>query len=330
MVIEDLLSRDEFMMYRTPQVRGVHYAEVCTAFGAARIAGELGDSTVLRRLSERYMTVIEDSIENTANHVDVNVYGILPLELYRQTGNRVFYDQGMELADSQWEDPRPDGLTRQVRFWIDDVWMIGSLQIEAYRVTGDKKYLDRAALMTIAYLEQLQRPNGLFYHGTEAPFFWGRGNGWVAAGLAEVLTELPEDHPLYQDILDGYTKMMNSLLEYQAEDGMWRQLVDVDTAWKETSCTAMFAYAMAQGVKHQILPEKKFTPSYQKAWLALTGYINSEGKLSDVCVGTGQSKEIEFYLSRPTVTGDFHGQAPVLWLAYCLINEEDSTKNKNK
>jgi len=29
---------------------------------------------------------------------------------------------------------------------------------------------------------------------------------------------------------------------------------------------------------------------------------------------TGQQDDIEFYLKRPRVVGDLHGQAPVLWL----------------
>ena len=63
--------------------------------------------------------------------MDVNVYGILPLELYRVGTGEAFREQGMRYADGQWEDPLPGGMTRQVRFWIDDIWMIASLQIQA-------------------------------------------------------------------------------------------------------------------------------------------------------------------------------------------------------
>ncbi|MBN2348653.1 MAG: glycoside hydrolase family 88 protein [Bacteroidales bacterium] len=321
LIIEDLLSRPGFMMYETEHATAVHYAEVCTAFGAARLAGLIRDDTTLNRLSERYMRVITDSLPNTANHVDANVYGILPLELYKQKHNPVFFEQGIDLADRQWGDPLPDGLTNQTRFWIDDMYMIASLQVQAYRVTGNTIYLDRAALEIVTYLEKLQQSNGLFFHGENAPFFWGRGNGWVAAGLAEVISEIPEDHPQYIAIVEGYKKMMNSLLKFQAEDGMWRQLVDVDSSWKETSCTGMFGYAMAVGVDKGILGRKDFEPAYQKAWLALTDHINEEGKINDVCVGTGQSTDINYYLNRPTVTGDFHGQAPVLWFAWRLLKE---------
>jgi rhamnogalacturonyl hydrolase YesR len=322
LVIGDLLARDAYMMYRTEEVRAVHYAEVCTAFGAVRLAGWKKDQELLRRLSDRYMKIIDQGIENTANHVDANVYGILPLELYRYTGNRRFFEQGIALADGQWKDPLPNGLTKQTRFWIDDVWMIGSLQVQAFRITGDTVYLNRAAREIAAYLAKLQQPNGLFYHGPEARFFWGRGNGWVAAGLAELISELPEDHPLYETIFKGYVKMMASLLEFQAPGGMWRQLIDVESSWEESSCTGMFGYAIAVGVQEGILDPEKFSSSYQLAWMALTDRITPDGKLEGVCVGTGQSKQIDYYLNRPTVTGDFHGQAPVLWLAYRLMLEK--------
>jgi rhamnogalacturonyl hydrolase YesR len=319
LVIHDLLNRPDFMMYKTEHATAVHYAEVCTAFGAARLAGLFSDEEILRLLSLRYMKVLEDSIVNTANHVDANVYGILPLELFIQTRDSVFYRQGIELAIDQWKDPLPDGLTNQTRYWIDDIWMIGSLQIQAYRVSGDQSFLDKAALETVAYLEKLQQPNGLFFHGENAPFYWGRGNGWVAAGLAEVISELPKNHPLYPRLENGYKRMMKALLGYQCEDGMWRQLIDNDTSWKESSCTGMFAYAIAVGVNRGILPRKNYKKACQNAWMALTDYISDEGLVRNVCVGTGQSTDVNYYLNRPTSEGDFHGQAPILWLAYMLL-----------
>ncbi len=320
-IINDIFTRDEFMMYISDHCTAVHYAEVCAAYGAAKLAGLLNDSVTLKKLTDRYMKVLEDSLINTANHVDANVYGILPLEMYMQTKNEIFFKQGIELADLQWENPLPDGLTNQTRYWIDDVYMIGSLQVQAYRATGKSIYLERAALEINSYLEKLQQPNGLFHHGENAPFFWGRGNGWVAAGLAELISELPESNPYYKAILEGYKKMMYALLKYQADDGMWRQLIDKDDSWKETSATAMFGYAISVGVKKGILPKNEFAKSYQKAWLALVTYLNEEGKMTNVCVGTGQSTDINYYLSRPTTTGDFHGQAPMLWFAYNLLSE---------
>jgi len=319
MIIDDLLSRKDLMMYVTDFWTGAHYAEASTGFGAARLAGFLEDSITVDKLKKRYIQVIEDSLVKDAAHVDANVYGILPLELYMQGAGEIFLKQGLDLADGQWEDTLSNGLTSQVRYWIDDVWMIVSLQVQAYRATGNEIYLKRAAKVAGAYLKKLQQPNGLFYHGENAPFFWGRGNGWVAAGLAELLIELSESSPYYISIFEGYRKMMYALLKYQAEDGMWRQLIDKEEAWKETSSTAMFGYAITVGVKKGILPEDEFTRSYQKTWNALVKYIDEEGKVTNVCAGTGKRDSMEYYLNRPRNTGDLHGQAPVLWFAYSLL-----------
>ena len=61
---------------------------------------------------------------------------------------------GLAFADAQWDNPLPDGLTEQTRWWIDDMYMITALQLQAYRATGDAKYLERAAREMVAYLEE--------------------------------------------------------------------------------------------------------------------------------------------------------------------------------
>ncbi len=83
----------------------------------------------------------------------------------------------------------------------------------------------------------------------------------------------------------------------------------------------MFGYAMSLGVKKELLPEDPYRKAIDKAWQALTTYITPDGKLREVCVGTGQSTDTSFYLMRPRITGDLHGQAPLLWLAYSLLAE---------
>lgn len=300
-------------------VFGIHYAEACAGFGAVRLADALKDSALLERLAQRYAVERTDTIPNSANHVDVNVYGILPLELYRVGMGEAFREQGLRYADGQWEDPLPGGLTRQVRFWIDDIWMIASLQVQAFRVTGKPEYLERTARVVAAYLEKLQQPNGLFYHGSEGPFFWGRGNGWVASGLAELLTELPQSDPHYSAILEGYSRMMKALLHHQGEDGIWGQLIDHPGSFRETSASAMFGYAMQVGVNRGLLPRRPYGKAVERAWKGLGRYLNEDGTLREVCVGTGQSTDINHYLTRPRVAGDLHGQAPLLWFAYSLI-----------
>ena len=68
--------------------------------------------------------------------------------------------------------------------------------------------------------------------------------------MTEMLRDLPADHPQRARILKGYKTMMAALLKYQAKDGMWRQLIDHEEAWPESSSSAMFTFAMIAGVKH--------------------------------------------------------------------------------
>ena len=77
-------------------------------------------------------------------------------------GNRSIWTLGRNLADQQWAKTTPDGITAEARYWIDDMYMITAVQVQAYRATRDTKYIDRAALTMAAYLDKLQQPNGLF------------------------------------------------------------------------------------------------------------------------------------------------------------------------
>jgi rhamnogalacturonyl hydrolase YesR len=247
------------------------------------------------------------------------VFGTVPLELFIQTRQPKYLDLGKTFADRQWLEPDAQGLTGESRFWIDDMFMITAVQVQAYRATGDRKYLDRAALEMSVYLDRLQKPNGLFYHAPDVPFFWGRGNGWVAVGMAELLRSLPKDHPKRARILDGYRKMMASLLKFQTADGTWRQLIDHPEAWPETSSTGMFAFAMVTGVKEKWLDAKTYASAARKAWLGLVHYIDAKGDISNVCEGTNKLNDLQYYLNRARLTGDLHGQSPVLWTASALL-----------
>ena len=300
------------------------YPEVCAAFGALRFADAAGDAALEQKLITRYAFILTPAgrqMISTNRHVDFHVFGALPLEIYLLNGDPRDRDFGLRLADDQWVDPRPDGLARESRWWVDDTFMIGCLQIQAYRVTHDAKYADRVATELAAYLEKLQQPNGLFYHAAVSPHFWGRGNGWFAAALAEVLSSLPPDHPQYARLMAGYRKMMAALKKYQSPSGLWRQLVDDPQAWDETSCSGMFTYALIVGVKHGWLDAADYGPVARRGWIGLCGKIDATGAIHDVCVGTNQKDDTQYYLDRPRATGDLHGQAPVLWCAWALLEK---------
>lgn len=313
--------------------RVITYPETCTWYGALTFAKQTGNNTLRTQLARRFEPLFgdRDTLIPKPDHVDYTVFGSVPLELYIQTKETKYLNLGKFIADKQWgppEGPRVKeeshrfynkGLTWQTRLWIDDMFMITAVQAQAYRATGDRSYIDKAAREMVFYLDSLQRPNGLFYHAPDVPFFWGRGNGWMAAGMSELLRSLPKDNPDRPRIMQGYQTMMASLLKYQAADGMWRQLIDDPASWKETSCTGMFAYAFITGVKEGWLEAKTYGPAARKAWLSLIKYINENGDITDVCEGTNKKNDRQYYLDRKRNVGDLHGQAPVLWCATALL-----------
>lgn len=65
--------------------------------------------------------------------------------------------------------------------------------------------------------------------------------------------------------------------------------------------------------------KKTFGKAARKAWLSLVKYINDKAEITDVCIGTGAGNSRQYYLDRKRITGDFHGQAPVLWCATSLL-----------
>ncbi len=301
----------------------IFYGEVGTWYGALTFADLTHDTGLRDELIKKFDPLMpggsEANLVPKRDHVDDSIFGSVPLQIYMETKDKKYLDYGLGYADRQWEDPQPDGLSHETRFWIDDMYMLTILQLQAYRATGDKKYLDRDANEMVAYLDKLQQPNGLFYHAPDVPFFWGRGDGWVAAGMAEMLMSLPADHPQRARIMQGYKLMMSALLKYQDSDGVWRQLIDHPEAWEETSSSGMFTFALITGVKNGWLDAPTYGPAARKAWIALTGFVDQNNDMTSICEGTNKKNDLEYYLERKRRTGDFHGQEPVLWAASALL-----------
>lgn len=319
-LVENFLKRD--LEFQSGKRQFVIYPEACAWYGALNVAEELKDQDLKTRLAKKFdIFLTPDGAKHISPqaHVDYRVFGIVPLEIFMQTKDRRDLDIGQGLADKQWEKMTDDGITAEARYWIDDMYMITAVQVQAYRATGDKKYLERAAKTEVAYLEKLQQPNGLFFHAPDSQFYWGRGNGWEAAGMSELLLSLPQNHPLRSRILAGYNKMMESLLKYQGDDGMWRQLLDHPESWPETSGTGMFTFAMTTGVKNGWLPKKTYRPAARKAWLGLVKHIDENGNVADVCEGTNKGTSVQYYLDRKRLNGDLHGQAAALWSVMALL-----------
>ena len=311
----------------------IGYPETFYWNGALKYAAVTKDKELIKLLEDKFAPLFtsEKALQPIMNHVDLNMFGSIPLDMYRVTKDKKYWYLGLPYADSQWEVPanaKPKekewaekGYSWQTRLWIDDMYMITIVQTHAYKVTKDRKYIDRAAKEMVMYLDELQRPNGLFYHAPDVPFYWGRGNGWMAAGMSELLRCLPKKHKDRARILEGYQKMMKSLKEYQNADGLWNQLIDKSDCWTESSGSAMFTFAFIMGVKNGWLDAEEYAPAARKAWLALVPYVNEKNQVREVCVGTNKKNDLQYYYDRPRRTGDYHGQGPVLWCTVALLEK---------
>jgi len=331
--------------YRAPKAYGgrqlIHYSVVSLWVNALECAHAAGDVDLERRLIAAFEPAYgEKKIwMNEYRHVDLSIVGAIPLEIAILTGDERAKKLGLRYADRQWEAPREGqdwgerwyapiplaerqawwekGYSPETRLWLDDMYMITLLQSQAYRLTGERKYIERAAKEMCLYLERLPRPDGLFNHAPQAPFVWGRGNGWLAAAMAMNLKYLPADSEWRAPILAGYRRMMAALLRWQRPNGLWGQLVDDPESYDETSATAMFAYAFAEGVNAGVLGDD-YRAAAGRAYRALVARLDDYGNLPDVCVGTGWKNDRHHYLTRPKANGDPHGQAPLLWLCAAL------------
>ena len=329
--------------------RSVQYSVVSlwvNALACARLDGDRAREAKLIRLFDDFLPGRpKNRCCSRPYHVDDTIFGALPYEIYLANKDPRCLEMGSFYADTQWTPPCEGtikerhappkevqeaywakGYTPQTRLWIDDMYMITVLQSQAFRATGRRAYIDRAAREMCLYLDELQLKDGpakgLFYHAPDVKYVWGRGDGWMAVGMALVLDRLPEDSEYRPRILEGYRAMMATLLKYQRPDGLWSQLVDRPADprnWGETSCTAMFTYAFATGVARGWLDPAQYGPAARRAWLALCARLDAFANISDVCVGTGKKDDLQYYFDRPRVNGDPHGQAPMLWIASVLL-----------
>ena len=102
---------------------------------------------------------------------------------------------------------------------------------------------------------------------------------------------------------------------------MWVQVVDEPDAWPETSGTGMFIFALATGAKERWGNSSLYGGAAERAWQAMTTYINSAGQVSETSRGIAPTAAtVSAYLSVPHLLDDFHGLAAALWAATSLVN----------
>jgi rhamnogalacturonyl hydrolase YesR len=182
-------------------------------------------------------------------------------------------------------------------WWADALYMGMPVMTKMYKLTGDAKYL-RKLYENVLHTDSimLDRETGLYFRDGKYVYpahktnsgkkdFWARGDGWVLAGLAKVLQDMPETYVRQPFFMEKFVRLAHAVKELQQPEGHWtRSMMDPDQApGYETSGTAFLCYGLLWGVNHGHLSRKEFAPVIQKAWNYLaTIALQEDGKVGYV------------------------------------------------
>lgn len=235
-------------------------------------------------------------------HADFIAVGQSFIDLYIKYGDRKMVAPVMARANWVVENPAQTSLkldysrveTLDRWSWCDALFMAPPVYAKLYSLTGDRKYLDFLNREYKASYEYLYDKDAhLFYRDARyfaqreangEKVFWGRGNAWVVAGLAEILKVLSPNETSRKFYEELFVELAERLAELQSPDGYWHaSLLDPKSyPSPETSATGFIVYALAYGINAGLLERDTYLPAVEKGWKALVGAVESDGKLGYV------------------------------------------------
>lgn len=182
-------------------------------------------------------------------------------------------------------------------WWSDALYMVMPVMTKMYKLTGDVQYLDKL-YENLLYSDRimLDQETGLYFRDARYVYpnhksvngkkdFWARGDGWVLAGLAKVLQDLPKDYKHYKFFVDKFQRLADIVAKTQQKDGYWtRSILDPNHApGPETSGTAFFAYGIMWGVNNGFLAKKDYKKCIDRAWQYISETaVQANGKVGYV------------------------------------------------
>lgn len=215
--------------------------------------------------------------------------------------------------------------------WADDAFMAVSFLSRMGQFTGDNRYFDDAARQIINYTKYLWCPEkNIYYHcyhtdnGEHGVAHWSRANGWVFMAQADLLSRMPENHPMREQIISIFRQQASGVARYQGKNGLWHQLLDKEDSFEEITGTAMFVFGIARGVKQGWL-HPDFIYVAEQGLKGMMSRISDEGDVRAICAGTGIMPSVVYYYNRPQLENDPMGEGPVL---RALVEMTDAPKYK--
>lgn len=186
---------------------------------------------------------------------------------------------------------------RDYWWWADGLYMVMPVMTKMYNITKNPLYLEKLhEYLVYADSIMYDEEAGLYYRDGKYVYpkhksvngkkdFWARGDGWVLAGLAKVLKDLPKTDKYRQEYIDRFRTLAKSVAACQQPEGYWtRSMLDPQHApGPETSGTAFFAYGLQWGINNGFLNAGEYQPIVEKAWQYLiTVALQPDGKIGYV------------------------------------------------
>lgn len=186
------------------------------------------------------------------------------LEAYRVTKDETLKDGLDKLINwALHSAPRSDkGIVYHVmnepEFWSDSLYMLPPFLAAVGEYEESLKQI-------YGYLDALMDPQTHLishrWNEKEKVFirkdFWSTGNGWTLAGIARVIDALPEEWADEKEkLINLEVSILDSILPYMREDGLFYDVLDNPDSFVETNCSQMIAYTIYRGIKAGWLPEK--------------------------------------------------------------------------
>ena len=178
--------------------------------------------------------------------------------------------------------------------WCDALFMAPAVWLEMSKVTGDPRYAAYAKREFRATTDTLYDPASHLYFRDSRFFerrdingnklFWSRGNGWVFAGLARMISMLPQGDADRTYMEGIFKEMASTLIGLQKPDGFWSPslLGDPAVSLPESSGTGFYTYGLAWGIKSGLLDRSRYEPHVRRGWAALVRSVQPQGKLGYV------------------------------------------------
>ena len=214
----------------------------------------------------------------------IDLYNILPED------KRI--KRAVEVMEYQMSTPHKD-----YWWWADGLYMVMPVMTKMYNITKNPLYLEKLhEYLVYADSIMYDEEAGLYYRDGKYVYpkhksvngkkdFWARGDGWVLAGLAKVLKDLPKTDKYRQEYIDRFRTLAKSVAACQQPEGYWtRSMLDPQHApGPETSGTAFFAYGLQWGINNGFLNAGEYQPIVEKAWQYLiTVALQPDGKIGYV------------------------------------------------